>query len=269
MEIVNLVLILLLARFTWKCLFDEKYFKNIKLTIDRIKRKYWFWSLMRQDNLDIPDIFKLYIVNFKKKLPINNLLLIHELDQNNISNQESTLKKVIKQSNTSFKNFQILFSEIENREKSIEGLLKCYSFSIEKSDINRRFKKYKEDRIFWEDDFIKRYDDIVSYFIQLINNNTNLLDIWEKRKLFEDKMSKKYKFFNDEKIDFFINTKLSQQYIGEVFTNILCEKIKDTERSTQLKILISEWEKLHMLRWCIINYDDTWIIWKFIIKTFF
>ena len=78
-----------------------------------------------------------------------------------------------------------------------------------------------------------------------------------------------------ENLNFLEDLKRLQLNINNFVIDLLCGKFENKEKSGKLKKALKEWQQLHMLRWCVVDYSSmrnlsilNEKIWRLIISIF-
>jgi hypothetical protein len=194
------------------------------------------------------------------------------------------IKKLISQKK-GFENINILNKAIGEKDKAIQELLAQESVTLSKSEIDKAFKVFEEEKMAVPE----QYDKFKSFYLRLLPNRGhmkkeheetfksledegvfphseldrvtsgkyNLSEIWKARTELQEKSIDFEWKSEEEKVDpetMFV-VKKSQVEIGEAVARLIYDKTQNEN----LKKKLEEWEKLHILHWCIVDYSTGWI----------
>ena len=265
MYIILLILLFILTWFIARGLFDSKWRANAQEKFDSIKREKTFWYLMNTEDtindepgeknvsgLHVRDVFRLYVSGLARELVVGDFFRRKDSGYNNLD------KDIVKQKNHWVDNINLMRKLIDEREKLIENSLDSNKIQLSKSEIQKKFEEIKEESII----FSEEMDKFVALFLRLVEDKNDGVQIWKAIKKFQE-ISRKYEFDaageNITNLNTLATIKMDQFHVFEVIVNLLCEKMTDKEKSSNLKKLFDEHEQMEMLQWCMINYSVTWL----------
>ena len=283
MEIITLLLVLVLTRFTIRGFFNTEWRGKAQEKIDSIKKRRVFWNLVNGFDgsvFDIDWIFTIYLDhNRVRNAPLFSVL----------TEEDRKIRDLIKDNGMTYdlvgENVKVLNKAIEEREEIIRDLIDKRSLTYTNAEIKKAFS---------EDQIGEQYEKFVSIYFDLLpdrgpmpeehkriwkeledksvfpvgslkhstSDEYNLTEIWEARKRLSTVVGGFEYTSEDKQVDsptiFFL--KKAQVNIGKVVANLLCEdvineKVEDTKTRGILKNTLKEWEQLHMLRWCIQDFS--------------
>lgn len=254
MGIVFLIIILIiLAVFFTRLFLNKELHKNAQTRVADVKKERIFWRLVNGYDGMIFDVHWIFTIYLDPRHLATFLTSSSFMEK---GDKDAKIKKLISQKN--FKNINVINNEIEQRQKQIKEHLDKAAISFTESEIKKEFISFKDDRIFVPE----HYDKYESVYLRLLANKTpSAFEVWEARVKFEDVSSQFEWKSEEEKLDqeSIFAVKKSQREIGEVVSNLLCKQIEHNAERDSLKNLLEEWEQLHMLRWCIVDYSANWI----------
>ena len=264
--IIGLILIFFIAKYISKGLFDQEWHRNAQDRIDSIKNERVFWNIMSKKFEmmcpGIDDVAKYYF-NYKAGAHGGDAF------DKKVTDQDVLDKRIINRRNSPFKNINLLVAELENREKLINDLLLKNSFTFNRAEILKEFELWKEKRIYSSLDsklgtrllraFVDGETNYNPYDSTTVGGvakgDVTGNDIFTARKAFENISSGfKYDETGNNKIapHEILELNMARIEMDEFITELLCKKTKND--SDKLKQALNNWEKLNMLRWCVVDF---------------
>jgi hypothetical protein len=230
--------------------FDSKWREEFHEIIDSIKKERIFWNLMKgayeNVNLNVRGVFSLYFISLERRITVGDLMFWRaDTVSDNLD------KNIIKKKWGGFKNNEVLFHAIEEREKSIEDFFDKDSLIFTETEINNKFKERGYEEL----------QQIRSLYFKLLDKQKTGMSIWKARKELQNKAIKlEFDLSGNHKVDNKIlkSLKMSQVEIGEIVISLISEKIKNKETARKIEKSLREWEQLHMLQWCLLDHYAAW-----------
>jgi hypothetical protein len=248
MEIIILLIVLVLAVFVMRALFNSEWRNGAQAKVDTVKKERIFWALVNNygNLLTINAIFTIY-------LEPGHLATFIKGSSTRTDADLRVLKVLNKKD--SFECIKNINSALEKADKTIVEILAKDSKSYTKADIKKFFEAHKDEHIFVPE----QYDKFVSYYFHYLPDVTHLKsnDVWDTRKKLEEDAGQLEWKTEEVKVDAetLFAMKKSNVEIGEVVANILCGK---EVANGALRDALTDWEHLHMLRWCIVDFVVAW-----------
>lgn len=268
------LLLLKLAIFVNRCLFDSEYRQYIQDKIDSIKKMDIFWSLMKdhvskniklflqldedKKSLDIEDVFMIYV----NKLTDGGILTYGDFSVAKRSINVNALdKKIVRKRYSLIKNINILNNMIEEEEKLIKNSLEKIRISfteIEMGTIQKNLIKTIEIDCVHNLEQLEQCKDLLSIYFDLIKGKEkNGFNIWETMKILKDNTLKfEYNFISENKVNpkTITNLKFAEIRIDDLMIEILCEKLENKNITQKIEKSLKKWQQLHMLKWCMVDF---------------
>src|SRR3989344_1023291 len=258
MDILLLILFSFLAVICMRGLFNREWHEAAQSKIDAIQRKRIFWQTLsgiEGSVFDIDAVFTIYLdPNWLPKLLLRGF---------GEENKDKEIKSLIRK-RQGYKSINSINNALEARDEIITSIIAKNSFAFTKADIEKKFDEHEKESF----SVPEQYDKFVSYFLNCLPDKSglekfSLTDVWVGRKKLEErvrgleyKMGVRAEVRADSKTLF--DLKKSQVEIGEVVLFIITEKtVNDKERS-DIENALHDWEKLHMLHWCVVDYTVAW-----------
>jgi len=225
---------------------------NAKTKLNSLRKERIFWELANGYEGIIFDIKAIFTIYLDQRLLVNFITGVKERTEDD----NEILKLLNKKRDT--ENINVINDAIEDRNNNIVKILNANQQLITKNEVVRVFENHKEEQILVPE----QYDRFVKYFLQTLRGDSiKLTDVWDVRLKLEDNSTELEWKSDENKVEpetLFI-LKKSQEEVGEVVIKLLCQKISDEKTTNVLRKNLEQWEKLHMLRWCIVDYSVDWI----------
>lgn len=294
MEIITLLLVIVLARFTIRGLFNTEWREKAQEKIDSIKKRRWFWKLITGIGdglvLDAEDVFRAYLDSRHLSTVFGRPVFDKEKYKETLG--DTKIKNLIKDKGMAYdlvENMGVLNKAIDEREEIIKELLEKRTLTYTKAEVKETFaeqgfsEQYKRlalsyfdflpDRGPVKEEHEKIWKELEAKKVlpagslkHSTSDEYSLNEIWQARKKLEEMSRRDEWKTEDKKVDSGVlySLKMSQTKVGEVVALLLCEEVineksEDTKSREALKIALRDWEQLHMLRWCILDYSPCWI----------
>jgi hypothetical protein len=272
--IILIIIIFVLARITLRGLFSRTWKEKTQDIIWSIGNEKNFWYLMSQ-KINAQRVFFVYlrIRNQRDYIRVGDCIMdVYSADESVIDKNDLDLKSITKNSGIGLIN-STLNPQIEKKAEIISDYLTNNKITFTEDEIRKGFKELEENS--WiSGDVTKHYNHFMSAHLDsLIESEKTGISIWQVLKKFADDEHK----FDDsgERLNFLESLKMLQTDINNFVIDLLCGKFENKEKSEKLKKLLKEWQQLHMLRWCVIDYSSmrnlsilNEKIWRLIISIF-
>lgn len=284
--IIFLVIVFILGRFLVRGLFDSAWRKKAQEKFDSIKKERIFWRLINGYDGMVFNLYWVFTIYLDPRHLATFLTSFSYREKSEVE-EDAEIKKLISQKK-GIENINTIRNAIEKREGIITQSFEKDEELFTKADIEKVFDARKDEMLVTE-----QYDKFVEYYFRLLPSREplkdehkkiwqeledkdaitpkgtlerviagkyNKADIWDTRKKLEEKVGDLEWKTEEEKVDLetIFSLKKAQMEIGEVVSNLLCEDISDTTKKEALKNALKEWEQLHMLSWCIIDFEVSW-----------
>ena len=259
MELIILLLIVVLAGFLMRGLFDTKWRESSQEKIDGIKHERIFWGLMRgayEVEHNVNDIYKLYVISLIKELTVGDIMMKGTSfpSYEEESDPYSLDRTVIKKKYSWIKNINRLNDSIEKEGKFIENSLGKMNLTFTDKEVRDELKLAKKQLHTIADP--EQYDRLVSFFAQLIEDKMTGVGILLSMRKLEENMSKfEYDHTGNVRVDAFGPLVIAHMEINGIISKLLCKKIEDSEAAKKLENSLKKWMQLHMLRFCIVDHS--------------
>jgi hypothetical protein len=282
MTIIILLIVLVVAGFIIRALFNQEWRNSAQAKIDAVKQERIFWRLVKGQEglmLGIEAIFTVHLDSRHLATYLGSLS-----DVGKRTNDDERVLKLLAKKNI-FESIKPLNDAFEKADKTIQETLKTDKAVFTKADIQKIFEDHKEDRILLPD----QYDRFVELYLRLLPSREPLedkhkqtweeleekgaipkgelarvtsgkytkTDIWETRKKLEEMAGdfewKTDEIKHDEATVFAVRK--SEVEIGGVLGDVLCGK---DVKNGALREALTDWEHIQMLRSCAVDLIVPW-----------
>ncbi len=265
MYLILLAISFVLAQVIARGLFDRNWRVKAQENVDSIKNEKIFWYLMSQ-KVNAEKVFSAYLRtrNQKDTIRVGDCVMDESSDKNNLRANDLDISTIIEGDNIWVINSE-LNPKIEQKEKTIDDLLTENRVLFSEEEIRKSFKVYFDEHFWNIDEVQKNYNQfMINHLDALIKCDKTGLGIW---KVLKDFSVNEHKFefdrWGEKHIEFLDSLKLLQNDIKSFVIFFICEKI---ENPKTLKKVLTEWQQLQMLRWCVVDFS-LWEIGKNKIQT--
>ena len=275
MYILILILVFILARIIFRGLFSKTWKEKTQDIIYSIENENKFWHLMGQE-INAEKVFFAYLRtrNQRDYIRVGDCVM-DTYNENEVNKNDLDLKKFKKDRSIKVIN-NILNPKIEEKEKNISDYFTDNKITLTEDEIRKSFKKFEEDS--WIiSDVTKHYSGFMpAHLNSLIKSDKTGISIWQELKKFVDEEHNfEFNRSGTKHVDFLESLKMVQNELYSFIIDLLCEKFENKEKSEKIKKLLREWQQLHMLRWCVVDYASMMNlsiisekIWRFVIFVF-
>ncbi len=268
MEIIIFIVIVVLAGLIFRGLFDRSWRAKAQDNIDAIRNSKNFWYLMSQ-KINAEKVFSAYLRtrNQKDYIRVGDCVMDIYSNKEEINKNDFDIKTITKGDSIKIVN-SVLNPKIQEKEKTISDILSENKISFTEDEIRKGFKEYFDEH-FWNIDEVQKHYNrfMTAHLDSLVKSNKTGADIWKVLKDFADK-DHEFEFdrSGEKHVEFLESLKLLQNDVKNFVIDLLCGKIDNKEKSQKLKKAFTEWQQLHMLRWCVVDFS-VWEIGKNKIQT--
>lgn len=275
--IILIIILFLLTRTTLRGLFNRTWREKTQDIIWSIGNEKNFWYLMSQ-KINAPRVFFTYlrIRNQKDYIRVGDCIMDaysysseHEIDKNDLDIKTITKTEGIRLINS-------MNPKIQEKEKIITDYLTDNKITFTEDEIRKAFKEFEENS--WiSGDVTKHYNRFMpTHLDSLIKSEKTGISIWQVLKKFsDDEHNFEFDRSGNKHVDFLESLKMLQTDVNDFVIDLLCGKLENKDKSEKLKKFLKEWQQLHMLRWCIVDYSSmrnlsifNEKIWRLIISIF-
>ncbi|MDP9249431.1 MAG: hypothetical protein M3M85_02910 [bacterium] len=249
MEIIILFIILVVAGFIIRALFNTEWRNSAQEKIDAVKKERVFWRLVngyQGMNLDIEAIFTVHLdlKHFGTFIGSGNAR----------SEDDEKILKLIRHRG-SFGSINVLNDNLEEVDKVIIGILSHSTQQFTKAEIKKFFESRKDERLLMP----AQYDKFMDFYMRFLPDQAHLkdADLWATRKKLSEVSGKLEWKTDEEKVDAetIFAIRKSEVEVGEVVGDILCGKDGDKDI---LRTFVTNWEHMQMLRSCVVDLAVPW-----------
>lgn len=251
-----LILILVLARFTLKGLFNRKWREQCQDIVDNIKNEKVFWSLTDGFNgmeFDPRGVLFLYMISLTREVTNRDALLYR------VSGRKPMLNNLIQKKNDAQTNLELLHKAMGERDAFIKKHLSTNEVVFSDTEIRDIYRLIDDDLD--AKDVPKPYHQFIrEKFDSIIQGEITGLSIWIILKEIERKESE---FQYDKTGLKMINARASlalltaQTFIYEAVSDLLCKRLEDESDFPRFQKVLAEWRQLHILQWFIV-FQSNW-----------
>src|SRR3989344_6075353 len=185
MNIIILIIVLIIAGFIGRSLFDRKSREKTQDIVDGIRNEKNFWYLMKQE-INAERVFRVYVStkNQRREIIVGDLVM--NLYSKHEPNPDDLDKNVISKGD-GIRIANSLNDKIKEKEKVITDILEGNHITFSESEIRKSFEKlekYSSDLV----EVSKKYDRFMpAHLDSLTKSNRTGISIWKKLKEFADK----------------------------------------------------------------------------------
>jgi hypothetical protein len=181
---------------------------------------------------------------------MDNFISKYEPDPNDLDKKTITKNDEIEIVNS-------LNLAIKDREKIISEHLEKTPIQFPEKEIHTKFEEFEERYDYLLGSISNNYDNFIRGTVDsLTKNEISGVAIWEILKKIEDGTHDfEYDSTGNKQVGFLDDLKLAQSAIITFFIDLLSEKNMNKETAQKLKKALVEWQQLHMLRWCVVDYS--------------
>lgn len=268
MEIIILIVIVVLASLIFRGLFDRSWRTKAQDNIDAIRNSKNFWYLMSQ-KINAEKVFFVYLRtrNQKDQIRVGDCVTDIYSNKEGIGENDFDIKTISKGDSINIIN-SVLNPKIKEKEKAISDILCKHKISFTEDEIRKNFKDYFDEHFWNVDEVQKHYNRFMTTHLDsLVKSDKSGTGIWHVLKDFADK-DHEFEFdrSGEKHVDFLESLKLLQNDVKNFVIDLLCEKINNKDKSQELRKVLTEWQQLNLLRWCIVDFS-VWEIGKNKIQT--
>ena len=231
MLILLYLIVICLAIFVAKSLFNSEWREFAQRQIDGIKNERLFWRLIDSDVLypKIENVHDGYFSRGKSGLSAE----MKKADPVEIA------RTIISPKNSLFKNIKVLNAAIADREKAIDSYLKNKTIPVTESEIKKALERHK----FFSPS--NTYERMSSVFLNLTRKEGPITEasIWAARKFFNEGLDRSW---SENEFG-----KFARVRIGMATSDLIGDKANG---APMIKEALREREGLLMLRECIVDY---------------
>lgn len=249
MEIIILFIILVVAGFIIRALFNAEWRNSAQEKIDAVKKERVFWRLVngyQGMNLGIEAIFTVH-------LDLRHFATFITSRNPRTEDEEKILKLI--RHRGSFGSINVLNDNLEEVDKVIMGILSHSTQKFTKAEIKKFFESRKDERLLMP----AQYDKFVDFYMRFLPDQAHLKDedLWATRKKLNEVADKLEWKTDEEKVDAetIFAVRKSEAEVGEAVGEILYGK--DDEKDI-LRTFIKDWEHIQMLRTCVVDLAVPW-----------
>jgi len=249
---ILILIIIFLAIITISSLVNITWNKNAKEKINTVKKERIFWRLVNGYDGLIFDINAIFTIYLDQRHLVNFIT-----GAKSHTKEDADILKLVKQKKDN-DNIHNINDAIEKSDNDIRKIISKNQITFTNDDVKKFFKKHEEEQIVVPE----QYERFVSFFLQMLRDyNIVISDIWEARKKLEEKSAELEWKTEERRVDAetLFNLKKSEQEVGEVVCKLIRVALDNNEVVDSLRVEMERWEKLHMLRWCIVDYSFNWI----------
>jgi hypothetical protein len=275
--LIILIIIFLLARTTLRGLFNRIWREKTQDIVWSFGNEKNFWQLMNE-KIDAPKLFFAYLRTRNQRDYIRVYDCVMDIESPSvyeISKNALDLKSIPKID--SIRLISTLNQKIEGKEKVITDFLTENKVSFTDDEIRKSFKELEEDPWSISGDVTKHYNRFMpAHLDSLIKSDKTGVGIWKVLKDFVDKEHDfEFDRSGNKHVDFLESLKMLQDNVNNFVIDLICGKFENKDKSEKLKNELKEWQQLHMLRWCVVDYSSmrnlsilNEKIWRLIISIF-
>ncbi len=275
--IILIIIIFVLARTTVRGLFNRTWKEKTQDIIWSIGNEKNFWHLMCQ-KINAPKVFFAYLRtrNQRDYIRVGDCVMDIHSSENEVDKTDLDIKTIIKSEGIRLIN-STLNPKIEGKEKVITDFLTENKVSFTEDEIRKSFKELEENPWSVSGDVTKHYNRFMpAHLDSLLKSEKTGVGIWKVLKDFVDKEHDfEFDRSGEKHVAFLESLKMLQNDLNNFVIDLLCEKFENKDKSEKLKKELKEWQQLHMLRWCVVDYSSmrnlsilNEKIWRLIISIF-
>jgi hypothetical protein len=277
--LILIIIIFVLARTTLRGLFNRTWKEKTQDIVWSFGNEKNFWQLMGE-KINAPKVFFTYLRtrNQKDYIRVGDCIMDaysysseHEIDKSDFDIKTITKTEGIRLINST------LNPRIEKVEKVITDFLTENKITFTEDEIRKSFKELEENPWSISGDVTKHYNRFMpAHLDSLIKSDRTGVGIWKVLKDFVDKEHDfEFDRSGNKHVDFLESLKMVQTDVSDFVIDLLCGKFENKDKSGKLKKELKEWQQLHMLRWCVVDYSSmrnlsilNEKIWRLIISIF-
>lgn len=254
--ILILILILVLARYTLKGLFNRKWREQCQDIIDNIRNEKTFWSLLDRFNgmeFDPRGVLSLYMISLTREIT-NRDAQVYQ-----VTGRKPLLKNIINKKNEAQTNLELLRKALAERDALIKKYLSANEVIFSDTEISDAYRLIDDDLD--AKDVPKPYHQLIrEKFDSIIQGEITGFSIWTILKEIE---RKEQDFQYDKTGTKMINARASlalltaQTFIYDTVSDLLCKRLEDESDFPKFQKVLAEWRQLHILQW-FINSQSNW-----------
>ena len=276
--LILIIIIFVLARTTLRGLFNRTWKEKTQDIVWSFGNEKNFWQLMNE-KIDAQKLFFAYLRtrNQRDYIRVYDCVMdINSSSEYEISKNALDLKSIPKTEGIRLIN-STLNPRIEKAEKVIADFLTENKITFTEDEVRKSFKELEENPWSISGDVTKHYNRFMpAHLDSLIKSDKTGVGIWKVLKDFVDKEHDfEFDRSGNKHVDFLESLKMVQTDISDFVINLLCGKFENKDKSEKLKKELKEWQQLHMLRWCVVDYSSmrnlsilNEKIWRLIISIF-
>ena len=267
MNIIILIIVFVLAGLIARGLFDRNWRAKAQDNIDSIKNAKNFWHLMSQ-KINAEKVFSAYLRtrNQKDYIRVGDCVMDVYSNKDELETNDLDIKTINKDDSIKIIN-TILNPKIEEKEKIITDFLAENKTNFTEEEIRKSFKEYFDDHFWNVDEVQKHYNRFMpAHLDSLVKSDKTGVGIWKVLKEFSDKEHEfEFDRSGEKHVEFLDSLKFLQNDMKSFVIDLICKKLGE-EKSKKLMKALTEWQQLHMLRWCVVDFS-IWEIGKNRIQT--
>jgi len=274
--VILLIIIFILARVTLRGLFNRTWKEKTQDIVWSIGNEKNFWYLMSQ-KINAPKVFFAYLRtrNQKDYIRVGDCVMDIHSTKNEVDTTNLDIKTIKKSEGIRLIN-STLNPKIQEKEKVITDFLTENKINFTEDEIRKGFKEFEENS--WvSDDVTKHYSRFMpAHLDSLTTSERTGISVWQVLKKFADEEHNfEFDRSGEKHVPFLESLKMLQTDLNNFVIDLLCTKFENREKSEELKNSLTEWQQLHMLRWCVVDYSSmrnlsilNEKIWRLIISVF-
>lgn len=251
-----LILILVLARYTLKGLFNRKWREQCQDIVDNIRNEKTFWSLLDSFNgmeFDPRGVLSLYMISLTREIT-NRDAQVYQ-----VTGRKPMLKGLVQKKNDAQTNLEQLRKALSERDAFIKYYLNANEVIFSDTEISDTYRLIDDD-LGAKDVPMPYHQFIRERFNSIIQGEITGLSIWIILKEIERKEAE---FQYDKTGTKMINARASlalltaQTFIYDTVSDLLSKKLEDEKDFSRFQKVLAEWRQLHILQW-FINAQSNW-----------
>jgi hypothetical protein len=250
-----LILVLALARFTVKGLFNRKWREKGQEIFDNIKNERVFWSLLDGFNgmeFDPKGVLSLYLISLKREITNRDALYFR------VSGRKPLLKNLINKKNGTINNIDLLHKAIGERDAFIKKYIVNNEVVFTDTEMQEAYGKIEDD--LKSKDVPRGYQQFVrEKFDAIIQGEVTGLTLWTVLKEIKNKESEfqydktGYKMINPYTLT---SLMLTQTFINETVADLFCKRMENNDDFPKIQKALAEWRQLHILQWFVLSLTN-------------
>ena len=276
MYIIILIILYVLARIVFRGLFSRTWKEKTQDIVNSIGNEKNFWHLMSQ-KINAEKVFFAYLRtrNQRDYIRVVDCVMDIHSSKDGIDKTDLNIKTIVKTNGIRLIN-STLNPKIQEREKDISDYLTNNKIAFTENEIRQGFKELEENS--WiSDDVTKHYTRFMSAHLDSLTESEKTgISIWQVLiKFLDEEHNFEFNRSGEKHVDFLESLKMLQNELNSFVIDLLCKKFENKKQSEELKTLLNEWQQLHLLRWCVVDYSSmrnlsiiSEKMWRFVIFVF-